>query len=613
MYTKISLLHRKSSSLSIANEKRIHQFLRNLCTAVERLDFRNSNDSSEMDPREGFNGGIQNRNGSSGEVSESIHTQSQSWGSNQGRNEHSRKQSPSLSNSQVQSQYQGNWYGTNPDYNGVGSSWHSGMTIDSEVYEMIEEFDEYCIQENVRVALTTMEKLEKKGYVMDLARLLRLTQLCMEENVFYEVSVLEEAKVSVLGKIRALVYNLDANYLKYYTDIMIKEFDTFCKQGKVKKALYTVDTLASMNHVVDLSRLLRLAKLCGEAEGLQEAKVVHGKISSSVSHLDVSSNHILLEMYSNCGLANEAANVFEKMSEKNLETWYIIIRCFAKNGFGEDAIDMFARFKKEGNRPDAQLFRGIFYACGMLGDVDEGLLHFESMSRDYGIAPSIEDYISLVEMYALPGFLDEALEFVERMPMEPNVDVWETLMNLSRVHGNLELGDRCAEVVELLDPTRLDKQSREGFLPVKASDVEKEILKKRSGILHGVKSKMQIFKAGDTNLPENDELFQLLRNLKMHMVEMGYVADTKPALHDIDQESKETALLGHSERIAFARAVLNTPPRKPFTVMKNLRVCVDCHNAWKIMAVIVGREVIMRDIKRFHHMKNGACSCKEYW
>ncbi|CAE6009010.1 unnamed protein product [Arabidopsis arenosa] len=489
MYTKISLLHRKSSSLSIANEKRIHQFLRNLCTAVERLDFGNSNDSSEMNPIEGFNGGSQNRTGSSGEVSESIHTQSQSWGSNQGRNEQSWKQSPSLSNSQVQSQYQGNWYGKKPDYNGVGSSWHSGKTIDSEVYEMILEFDEYCIQENVRLALTTMEKLEKKGYVMDFVRLLRLTQLCMEENVFYEVSVLEDAKVSVLGKIRALVYNLDANYLKYYTDIMIKEFDEFCKQGKVKKALYTIDTLESMNHVVDLSRLLRLAKLCGEAEGLQEAKVVHGKISSSVSHLD-------------------------------------------------------------------------------------RLRH----------CPSIEDYVSLVEMYALPGFLDEALEFVERMPMEPNVDVWETLMNLSRVHGNLELGDRCAEFVELLDPTRLNKQSREGFLPVKESDVEKESPKEK-----------------------------LLRNLKMHMVEMGYVADTKPALHDIDQESKETALLGHSERIAFARAVLNTPPRKPFTVMKNLRVCVDCHNAWKIMGVIVGREVIMRDIKRFHHMKNGACSCNDYW
>lgn len=613
MYKKIALFPRTNYAFSLPNENRIHHFLRNLCTAVKRLDFGNSNgypidDSSHMNPREGFKGSSGNGTGSYGKVSES-----QSWGSN---HEQSWKQSPSMSKSQVQSHYQSNWYGKNSDYqNGVGSSWHSGKSFDCNLYEMIEEFDEFCIQENLRAALTSMETLEKKGYVMDLARLLRLSQLCGEENSFLEVSAVEEAKVSVQGKIRALVYNLDANYLKYYTDVMIEEFDSFCKQGKVKKALYSTDTLASMNHVVDLTRLLRLAKLCGEAEALVEAKAVHGKISASVSHLDVSSYHVLLEMYSSCGLVNEAANVFEKMPEKNLETWYTIIRCFAKNGVGEDAIDMFSRFKREGNKPDAQLFRGVFYACGMLGDVDEGLLHFESMSRDYGIVPSIEDYVSLVEMYAIPGFLDEALEFVEKMLMEPNVDVWETLMNLSRVHGDLELGDRCAEFVELLDPTRLSKQSREGFLPVKASDVEKESLKKRSGVhaLLGVNRKMNEYRAGDTNLPDNDELFELLRNLKMHMVEVGYVADTKPALHDVDQESKEIALLGHSERIAFARGVLSSAPRRPFTVIKNLRVCVDCHNALKIMADIVGREVIMRDAKRFHHLKNGACSCKDYW
>ncbi|XP_010429556.1 PREDICTED: pentatricopeptide repeat-containing protein At2g25580 [Camelina sativa] len=627
MYKKIALFPRTNHVLSLPNEKRIHQVLRKLSTAVERLDFGNSNeyqieDSSHMNnPKEGFkgssgNGQSQNPTGSYGKVSETR----QSLGSS--NHEQPWKQSPGMSNnSQVQSHYQGNWYGTNSDYqsSSVGSSLHSGKTIDRKVYdEMIKEFEGYCEQKNLRMALTTMEKLELKGYVMDLRRLIWLSQLCGGENAFLEDSILQEAKVSVQRKIRAKVYNLkpdDLDDLKYFTDWAINELDEFCKQGKVKKALCTIDTLASLNHVVDLNSLLRLAKLCGEAEALEEAKAVHGKIIALARHLDVSSYHVLLEMYSNCGLVYEAASVFENMPERNLETWYITIRCFAKNGRGEDAIDLFSRFKQEGNKPTAQLFRGVFYACGMLGDVDEGLLHFESMSRDYGIVPSIEDYVSLVEMYALPGFLEEAVEFVEKMPMEPNVDVWETLMNLSRVHGNLELGDQCAEFVELLDPTRLNKQSREGFLPVKASDVEKESLKKRSGVhaLPGVTNKTSEFRAGDTNLPENDELLELLRNLKMHMIEVGYVADTKPALHDIDQESKETALLGHSERIAFARAVLSTAPRKQITVLKNLRVCVDCHNALKFMADIVGRVVIMRDIKRFHHLKNGACSCNDYW
>ncbi|CAI0461390.1 unnamed protein product [Linum tenue] len=51
----------------------------------------------------------------------------------------------------------------------------------------------------------------------------------------------------------------------------------------------------------------------------------------------------------------------------------------------------------------------------------------------------------------------------------------------------------------------------------------------------------------------------------------------------------------------------------PVRVTKNLRVCGDCHNACKIISYIVGRQLIMRDNKRFHHMKDGVCSCNDYW
>ncbi|CAH8391461.1 unnamed protein product [Eruca vesicaria subsp. sativa] len=597
MYRKLSLFPRANYARDECRSS-YKRVLRNLSTAVERLGFSNSNEyrledssyiSSDINPRAGFN-----RN----EVSESVgvQTQTQSWSSNSWQ-----VQSRNLNSNST--------YWTSSDYRNGGSySWQSGNY--NEIEEMVKEFDSQCEQNFLKRALESMESLESMGHFLDLARLLRLAQLCGEHNDF------QEAKVSLHGKIRALVYHSDANYLKYYTDLVIEEFDAFCRQGNVKMAMSSIDSLAILSYVVDLPRLLRLAKLCGEVEASQEAKVVHGKISSLGCVLDATSYHLLIEMYSDCGLMNKASCVFEEMPEKNLETWCIMIRCLAKNGLGEDAIDMFTRFKNEGNKPDGRLFRGVFYACGLLGDVDEGLLHFRSMFKDYGIIPTMEDYVSIVEMFALPGLLDEALAFVERIPGEPSVDVWETLMNLSRVHGDLELGNRCAEIVDELDPTRLDQQSRDGYLPVKESDVEKASLKKRSGfhaLAGNPTNRVHEYKAGDTNLPENDELLQLLRNLRTHSVERGYVCLTKMSLHDVDEESKENALLGHSERIAFARALLSTGPRHQFTIIKNLRVCIDCHNSLKIMADIVGRTVVMRDGKRFHHLKEGKCSCNDYW
>lgn len=262
------------------------------------------------------------------------------------------------------------------------------------------------------------------------------------------------------------------------------------------------------------------------------------------------------------------------------------------------------------------MFFGVFFACSVIGDITEGLLHFESMSKDYGIVPSMKHYVSVVEMLGSTGYLDEALEFIEKMPVEPSVDVWETLMNLCRIHGQTELGDRCADLVEQLDPSRLDEQSKAGLIPLTASDLAKEKEKEKKKLAREnpleVKTRTHEFRAGDTS-PDSEKLYVLLRGLRQQMKEAGYVPETKFVLHDIDQEGKEEALLAHSERLAVARGLITSPARSSLRVIKNLRVCGDCHNALKIISNLVGRVLVMRDAKRFHHFKDGECSCKDYW
>ncbi|KAI7988922.1 Pentatricopeptide repeat-containing protein [Camellia lanceoleosa] len=101
--------------------------------------------------------------------------------------------------------------------------------------------------------------------------------------------------------------------------------------------------------------------------------------------------------------------------------------------------------------------------------------------------------------------------------------------------------------------------------------------------------------------------------MREQMKEAGYVPETRFVLHDIDQEGKEEALLAHSERLAVAYGFLTTPARAQIRIIKNLRVCGDCHSALKIISKLVGRELIIRDAKRFHHFKDGLCSCRDYW
>ncbi|WCJ22666.1 Pentatricopeptide repeat (PPR) superfamily protein [Euphorbia peplus] len=395
----------------------------------------------------------------------------------------------------------------------------------------------------------------------------------------------------------------------------LEELDNFCQQRKMEEAVEVLRLLEEQHVTVDLPLLLQLMQGCGEAKALEEAKAVHNHITRSLSPLSVSTSNKIFEMYAKCGDIDVAFNIFKKMSERDLDSWDTMITWLGKNGLGEDAIDLFSEFKQAGLKPNAHMFIGVFSACSVVGDVHEGMLHFESMAKDYGIIPSMEHYTSVVDMLGSTGYLDEALEFIQKMPIEPSIEIWETLMLLSRIHGNKELGDRCAELVEALDPSRLNEQSKAGLVPVKDSDLAKQKEKKKSGTQNPleVRSRVHEYRAGDTSHPENDRIYALLRGLRTQMKDAGYIAETRFVLHDIDQESKEDALLAHSERLAAAMAFLTSPARSPVRVIKNLRVCGDCHNGLKIISKIVGRELIMRDAKRFHHFKDGVCSCRDYW
>ncbi|KAK7318936.1 hypothetical protein RJT34_03645 [Clitoria ternatea] len=394
----------------------------------------------------------------------------------------------------------------------------------------------------------------------------------------------------------------------------LEELDSFCKEGKVKEAVQVLELLEQLHVPVDLPRYLELMHQCGETKSPKEAKIVHKHALQHLSPLRVSTHNQILEMYLKCEFVDDALDIFNNMPERNLTTWDTMITQLAKNGFGEDSIDLFTQFKKLGLKPDGQMFIGVFLACSMVGDIDEGMLHFESMTKDYGIVPSMAHFVSVVDMIGGIGLLDEAFEFIEKMPMEPSADIWATLMNLCRLHGNTELGDRCAELVEQLDPTLLNEHSKAGLIPVKASDLVKEKEKKlASKSLLDVRSRVHEYRAGDTSHPENDKIYALLRGMKAQMKEAGYIPETKFVLHDIDQEGKEEALLAHSERLAVGYGLLSSSARSPIRVIKNLRVCGDCHTALKIISKLVGRELIIRDAKRFHHFKDGLCSCRDYW
>jgi hypothetical protein len=221
--------------------------------------------------------------------------------------------------------------------------------------------------------------------------------------------------------------------------------------------------------------------------------------------------------------------------------------------------------------------------------------------------------------------VEEAYGLVNTMPSGfDKVGAWSSLLGACRIYHNIEIGEIAAENLLQLQPdvashyVLLSNIYSSAGLWDKAMNLRRRMkamgVKKEPGcswIEYG--DEVHKFLAGDLSHPQSEKLHDFLETLSERLKKEGYVPDTACVLHDIDEEEKETILCGHSEKLAIAFGILNTPPGTTIRVAKNLRVCNDCHTASKFISKIEDREIILRDARRFHHFKDGTCSCGDYW
>ncbi|CAF3986733.1 unnamed protein product, partial [Rotaria sp. Silwood1] len=123
------------------------------------------------------------------------------------------------------------------------------------------------------------------------------------------------------------------------------------------------------------------------------------------------------------------------------------------------------------------------------------------------------------------------------------------------------------------------------------------------------------FKAHDHSHPRSSEIHVEADLITSELIEDGYKCDSSWVTRELhEEETIESVLCGHSERLAIAFNFIQRPIPEFIQITKNLRVCGDCHEATKRIARIRQREIIVRDANRIHHFyKNGQCSCQDHF
>ncbi|XP_050232447.1 pentatricopeptide repeat-containing protein At1g20230-like [Mercurialis annua] len=363
---------------------------------------------------------------------------------------------------------------------------------------------------------------------------------------------------------------------------------------------------------------------CTDLESFKGGKEIHGYALRTCFIEDITIATALVLLYAKCGDLEFSRKVFNMMLTKDVIAWNTMIIASSMHGNGGESLMLFHKMLAIGVKPNSVTFVGVLSGCSHSQLADEGLLIFHSMGSRHSITPEADHYSCMVDVLSRAGRLEQAYEFIQKMPIEPTAAAWGALLGACRVYKNVDLGRVAASKLFEIEPRNpgnyvlLSNILVTAKLWVEASEIRKKMRDKGLAKTPGrswvqVKNKVYSFTVGDKCYEQSEMVYRFLEEMGEKMRQSGYQPDADFALQNLNKEQREAALCSHSERLAVAFGILNSGGKSTIRVFKNLRICGDCHNAIKLIAKIVDMPITVRDSFRFHHFKDGSCSCRDFW
>ncbi|KAM3360520.1 pentatricopeptide repeat-containing protein, mitochondrial [Capsicum galapagoense] len=311
-----------------------------------------------------------------------------------------------------------------------------------------------CVVEGDDVLYTALVDSYVKSGRVDCAR--RVFDLMLERNVVCATSLIsgymDQGNIEEAEDVFSKTMEKDVVVF----NAMIEGYSKRVENGK--KAIEVYIDMQRFGFRPNISTFASIIGACSALAAFEIGQQVQGQMMKTelIEHVKIGS--ALIDMYSKCGLVEDARRVFNHMPEKNVFSWTSMIDGYGKNGYPNEALELFSIMVVDHLIvPNYVTFLSALSACAHSGLVAKGREIFESMERDYSMKPRMEHYACMVDIFGRSGSLNQALEFVINMTERPDSDVWAALLSSCRLHGDVELANLAAN--ELF---KLNNSSRPG-------------------------------------------------------------------------------------------------------------------------------------------------------
>lgn len=394
-----------------------------------------------------------------------------------------------------------------------------------------------------------------------------------------------------------------------------------------EEALKCFRAMQRVEYRPDDCSFVNVISACSNLSSPSQGRQIHALAIKSEVPNQIQVHNALIAMYSKCGNLPDGRRVFDKMPELNTVSLNSMIAGYAQHGIGTESLILFNHMLERNISPTSITFISVLSACAHTGKVEEGQKYFNIMKEKFGIEPEVEHYSCMIDLFGRAGKLHEAEKLINTMPFNPGAIGWAAMLGASKIHGNMELASKAANKLLQLEPSNAVPYVMLANMYASSGKWEEAAMVRKLMRDRGVRKKpgcswievnkrIHVFVAEDISHPMIKEIYKYLEEMGRKIRLAGYVSDLRWSLvkeDEIEAGEKEIKLRHHSEKLAVAFGLLSTKDGEPILVIKNLRMCGDCHNAIKFTSAVSGREITVRDTHRFHCFKDGQCSCGDYW
>jgi pentatricopeptide repeat protein len=329
----------------------------------------------------------------------------------------------------------------------------------------------------------------------------------------------------------------------------------------------------------------------------------------------------LIDMYGKCGKVEDARFVFERCGEKDVAVWNAMMCCYLLHRMPRDVKELFRTLEQSRIQPDPVTFIILLSACKQEGSMEEARDYFYSMEDLYGIKPTLKHYTCMVDIMGTAGLLEESLELIQKMPHELDACLWSTVLKACKLHSNLEVAAKAAKSLFELEPNNTSNYmllsniyANNGLWDstesVRDAMTEQGLHVERQCSWLYLGTSVDSFEAGDLSHPAFENILSTWKDVASRMEQSGYAPqDNEPYCNvEVDPLSCH-----HTERIAVCYGLISMCGHEPIRILKNFRMCKECHSSIKFISRDKNREILISDGCTYHHFNDGSCSCGDMW